>query len=144
MLYLRYREARSEDIGDIPDGLYPGEYLIDAAAQQEADGGKWLEASEEWLEPVRRFAVNSMMALIRQDLAALGVAHNQFSSEHALVQAGGVDGVLEALTDRDLIYTGVLEPPEKKPDDWEERPQTLFRARQCGDDVDRPIKKSDA
>ena len=145
-LYLRYREAHGEDIGEIPDGLYPGEYLIDAAAQlKEADGGKWLEASEEeWLDPVRRFAVKSMMALIRQDLAALGVAHNQFSSERALVQAGGVDGVLEALTDRDLIYTGVLEPPKgKKPDDWEERPQTLFRASQYGDDVDRPVQKSD-
>ena len=145
-LYLRYREAHGEDIGDIPDGLYPGEYLIDAAAQlKEADGGKWLEAAEEeWLEPVRRFAVKSMMALIRQDLAALGVAHNQFSSERALVKAGGVDGVLEALTDRDLIYTGVLEPPKgKKPDDWEERPRTLFRASQYGDDVDRPVQKSD-
>ena len=145
-LYLRYREAHGEDIGEVPDGLYPGEYLIDAAAQlKEADGGKWLEASEEeWLDPVRRFAVKSMMALIRQDLAALGVAHNQFSSERALVQAGGVDGVLEALTDRGLIYTGVLEPPKgKKPDDWEERPQTLFRASQYGDDVDRPVQKSD-
>ena len=145
-LYLRYREAHGEDIGEIPDGLYPGEYLIDAAAQlKEADGGKWLKASEEeWLDPVRRFAVKSMMALIRQDLAALGVAHNQFSSERALVQAGGVDGVLEALTDRGLIYTGVLEPPKgKKPDDWEERPQTLFRASQYGDDVDRPVQKSD-
>ena len=73
----RGREAHGEDIGEVPDGLYPGGYLIDAAAQlKEADGGKWLEAAEEeWLDPIRRFAVNSMMALIRQDLAALGVAH---------------------------------------------------------------------
>ena len=145
-LHLRYREAHGEDIGEIPDGFYPGEYLVEAGAQlKAADGGKWLDVGEEaWLDPVRRFAVDAMMALIRQDLAALGVNHNQFSSERAMVEGGGVDGVLETLTGRDLIYTGVLEPPKgKKPDDWEERPQTLFRASQYGDDVDRPVQKSD-
>ena len=145
-LHLRYREAHGEDIGEIPDGFYPGEYLVEAGAQlKAADGDKWLDVAEEvWLDPVRHFAIDAMMALIRQDLAALGVAHNQFSSERALVEAGGVDGVLEKLTGRDLIYTGVLEPPKgKKPDDWEERPQTLFRASQFGDDVDRPVQKSD-
>ncbi len=145
-LHLRYRAAHGEDIGEIPEGLYPGDYLIAAGSQlKDRDGDKWLNTGEEeWLEPVRRFVIDAMMDLIREDLAALGVVHDEFSSERALVDAGGVDGVLETLQDRDLIYTGVLEPPKgKKPDDWEERPQTLFRATNFGDDVDRPVQKSD-
>ncbi len=145
-LHLRYREAHGEDIGEIPDGLYPGDYLIDAGrALKDADGDKWLGKDQvEWLEPLRSFAVDAMMDLIRDDLAALGVEHDTFSSERALVEAGGVDAVMGSLEDRDLIYTGVLEPPKgKKPDDWEPRPQTLFKATEFGDDVDRPVKKSD-
>ncbi len=145
-LHLRYREAHGEDIGEIPEGLYPGDYLIDAGkALKDADGDKWLGKDEaEWLEPLRAFAVDAMMDLIRDDLAALGVEHDTFSSERALVEAGGVDAVMGSLEDRDLIYIGVLEPPKgKKPDDWEPRPQTLFKATEFGDDVDRPVKKSD-
>src|SRR3954470_21944384 len=85
-----------------------------------------------------------MMALIRDDLAALGVGFDAFVSERELVASGAVDAALGALTERGLIYEGVLEPPKGKlPDDWEPRPQTLFRATQFGDDVDRPLKKSD-
>ncbi|MBT3917498.1 MAG: arginine--tRNA ligase [Rhodospirillaceae bacterium] len=145
-LHLRYREALGEDIGEIPEGLYPGDYLIAAGkALAERDGKKWQTGDEaEWLEPLRDFAIEAMMDLIREDLAALGVEHGVFSSESELVGGGGVDAVMKTLEDRDLIYTGVLEPPKgKKPDDWEERPQALFRATQFGDDVDRPVKKSD-
>ncbi|HEY3912339.1 MAG TPA: arginine--tRNA ligase [Stellaceae bacterium] len=144
--HLRYREALGEAIGPIPDGFYPGEYLIETGhALAERDGRKWLDRPEsEWLEPVREFAVAKMMALIGEDLAALGVRHDGFVSERALVEAGAIDDCLAALQQRGLIYTGVLEPPKGKlPDDWEPREQTLFRATQFGDDVDRPLKKSD-
>ncbi len=144
--YLRYREALGEDIGDIPEGLYPGDYLVpvgQALAREHSD--RWLNAPEaEWLPEIRRTAIDAMMAMIRDDLAALGIVFDVFTSERALVEKGQVDSVLEALTQRQLIYTGVLEPPKGKlPDDWEERPQTLFRATDFGDDVDRPLKKSD-
>ena len=145
-LYLRYREALGEEIGAIPEGLYPGEYLIDAArALVERDGDRWLGMPEsEWLGPLRDFAIQQMMALIREDLALLGVHHDRFASERQLVEAGAIDECVTALDQRGLIYTGVLEPPKgKTPDDWEPRPQTLFRATQFGDDVDRPLKKSD-
>ncbi len=145
-LYLRYREALGEEIGAIPEGLYPGEYLIDAArVLAERDSDRWLGLPEsEWLGPLRDFAIQQMMALIRDDLALLGVHHDRFASEHQLVDAGAIDECLAALDQRGLIYTGVLEPPKgKTPDDWEPRPQTLFRATQFGDDVDRPLKKSD-
>jgi arginyl-tRNA synthetase len=144
--YLRYREALGETVGAIPDGLYPGEYLVETGrALAEHDGARWLGRPEsEWLEPVRDFAIAEMMALIRADLAALGVGHDGFVSERALVEAGAIGECLAALEARGLIYTGVLEPPKGKlPDDWEPRPQTLFRATQFGDDVDRPLKKSD-
>lgn len=144
--YLRYREALGEDIGEIPAGYYPGDYLKEVGrALAERDGKKWLDCPEkEWLPEVRRFAIDAMMKVIRADLAALGVHQDVFSSESALVAAGGVEAVMETLEARDLIYTGVLEPPKgKTPDDWEPRPQTLFRATQFGDVVDRPIKKSD-
>ena len=145
-LYLRYREALGQDIGDIPEGLYPGDYLkAPGAALAQRDGGRWLDAPEDaWLEPVRAFAIDAMMELIRDDLAAAGVRHDVFTSERALVAAGAVDEALAALAADGLIYTGVLEPPKgKTPDDWEERPQTLFRATKFGDDSDRPLKKSD-
>ncbi len=144
--HLRYREALGETIGEIPSGFYPGEYLSEVGQALAArDGKKWLERSEdEWLPEVRRFAVDAMMDLIRADLTALGIVHEVFTSERALVEAGGVEAVLETLTARDLVYTGTLEPPKGKlPEDWEPRPQTLFRATQFGDDVDRPLRKSD-
>ena len=144
--YLRYCEALGRDIGEIPEGLYPGDYLKDVgAALAERHGKDLLDQPEEaWLATVRTFAVEAMMVRIREDLEQLGIGHEVFTSERALVEAGGVDAVLEALEARDLIYTGVLEPPKgKTPEDWEPRPQTLFRATQFGDDTDRPLKKSD-
>jgi arginyl-tRNA synthetase len=144
--FLRYREALGQDIGEIPAGLYPGDYMVpvgQALAKQHGDALLSQDESE-WLPMVRLFSINAMMDLIRSDLAALGVVHDVFSSEKALVDAGAVDHALAALEGAGLIYTGVLEPPKGKlPDDWEERPQTLFKSSQFGDDVDRPVKKSD-
>ena len=97
-----------------------------------------------WLPVVRPFAIDAMMTQVRADLAAAGIRQDVFTSERALVEAGAVNDVLETLEKRDLVYVGVLPPPKGKlPDDWEPRPQTLFRATQFGDDVDRPLKKSD-
>jgi len=145
--YLRYREALGEDIGEIPEGLYPGEYLKETGrALAERDGDKWLGVEEDsWLPALREFAIAAMMDLIRRDLAALGVHQDVFSSENALVQAGEVEAVLESLEERGLLYTGVLEPPKGKPppDDWEPRPQLLFKATQFGDSEDRALKKPD-
>ena len=143
---LRYREALGETIGAIPEGLYPGEYLAAVGrALAERDGRRWLGRPEaEWLAPVRDFAVEEMLRLIRDDLALLGVCHNLFVSERALSERGAIDDCVQVLTDRGLVYTGVLDPPKGKlPDDWEPRPQTLFRATSFGDEVDRPLKKSD-
>jgi arginyl-tRNA synthetase len=129
-----------------PEGFYPGEYLKETGHRLfERDGERWIGKAETvWLRPLREFAVAEMMALIRDDLAALGIAFDRFSSELALVQAGAIDRVLAVLEERGLIYTGVLEPPKGKlPDDWEPRPQLLFRAAAFGDEVDRPLKKSD-
>jgi len=143
--YLRYREALGETIS-IPEGLYPGEYLIPLGQEiAKADGKAWADKPDaEWLPHFRKTAIDAMMALIRQDLAVLGVKHDVFTSERALVEGGKVQAALDYLTERGLIYEGVLEPPKgKTPDDWEPRPQTLFKATEFGDDVDRPLKKSD-
>ena len=129
-----------------PEGFYPGEYLKETGRKLfERDGEKWFDKSEAvWLAPVRDFAIAEMMALIRADLAALGVGFDAFVSERDLVKSGAVDAGLATLTEHGLIYEGVLDPPKGKvPDDWEPRPQTLFRATQFGDEVDRPLKKSD-
>jgi arginyl-tRNA synthetase len=144
--YLRYREAMGEDIGEIPEGLYPGDYLVPVGKAMAArHGDKWMGADEAaWLTEFRAFSVSSMMDLIRDDLAALGIAHDLFSSERELVQGGAVDRATETLDAAGLLYVGTLEPPKGKlPDDWEERPQTLFKASEFGDDTDRPLKKSD-
>ncbi|HYD68025.1 arginine--tRNA ligase [Azospirillum sp.] len=144
--YLRYREALGEAIGEIPAGLYPGEYLKDVGQElAQRDGGKWLEAPEtEWLPACREFAIARIMEWIKDDLGALNIRMDVYTSERGLVQAGAVDKALKTLEDRGLIYVGVLEPPKgKKPDDWEPRPQTLFKSSDFGDDVDRPLKKSD-
>ena len=144
--FLRYREALGEDIGTIPEGLYPGDYLKDVGRDLAArDGGHWLNRPEaEWLPDVRRFATDHLMAGVRGDLEALGVHHAVFTSERALVARGAVDEVMKVLNARGLIYTGVLAPPKgKAPEDWEARPQTLFKATAFGDDVDRPVQKSD-
>ena len=145
-LHLRYREALGEAVGAVPDGLYPGEYLIETGRALAArDGDRWQRRSEaEWLLPLREFAVAAMMREIGGDLALLGIRFEAFVSERSLVEAGAIDRCLAVLEQRGLIYTGVLEPPKGKlPDDWEPRPQLLFRARQFGDEVDRPLQKSD-
>ena len=159
-VYYRYREAIEaepesrllhssmtlQSPSNVPEGFYPGEYLKETGRKLfERDGDKWLEKPEAvWLAPVRDFGVAEMMALIRADLAASGVQFDTFVSERELVASGAVDAALSALAERGLIYEGVLEPPKGKlPEDWEPRPQTLFRATEFGDEVDRPLKKSD-
>ena len=145
--HLRYREALGETVDEASlEGLYPGDYLKETGTALAArDGDKWLGGGEDdWLAPLRDFAIESMMALIRDDLAALGVRQEVFTSERALVESGKLDVALERLESRGLIYTGVLDPPKgKQPEDWEPRKQTLFRSTAFGDDVDRPIRKSD-
>ncbi len=144
--YLRYREALGLGEAEIPEGFYPGEYLKEVgAALADRDGRRWLDLPEtEWLAPVREFAVEALMAEVKADLARLGIHQEVFTSERSLVDAGAVEDVMSTLEERNLIYTGILEPPKgKKPKDWEPRPQTLFRATDFGDDVDRPLKKSD-
>ena len=144
--HLRYREALGETITEIPEGYYPGEYLKDAGRRlAERDGARWKDRPEsEWLDPVREFATAEMLRLIREDLAVIGITHAVFASERALVRAGAIERALAALEADGLVYVGVLEPPKGKlPEDWEPRPQTLFRASKFGDDVDRPLKKSD-
>jgi arginyl-tRNA synthetase len=145
-VFLRYREALGEDIGNIPDGLYPGDYLIlvgEALAEEHGDALKFLP-EDNMLAIVRNRAIDDMMALIRDDLTALGIEHDVFLSERALHRENRIDDVVEELKKRDLVYWGTLEPPKgQKPDDWEEREQYLFRSMEFGDDVDRPLKKSD-
>ena len=144
--YLRYREALGEAIGEIPEGLYPGEYLKEiGAAIARRDGARWIDKPEaDWLTEMRSFAIATLMAEIRTDLETLGVHIDVFSSERALVESGAVERAFATLTTQGLVYQGRLEPPKgAKPDDWEDREQTLFRSTQFGDDVDRPLKKSD-
>ena len=144
--YVRYREALGEDVGAIPEGLYPGDYLIPVGrALAGREGDKWLGKPEsEWLPLFRSYTIEAMLDMIRDDLAALGIKFDVFSSERKLVEAGKVAGVIDFLRAQGLIYEGVLEPPKGKlPDDWEARPQTLFKATEFGDDVDRALKKSD-
>jgi arginyl-tRNA synthetase len=148
--FLRYREALGEEIGAIPDGLYPGDYLKpvgEALAREFGPGLKDLPEAE-WLPIVRTRAIAAMMAMIREDLRALAIDHEVFSSERALTGVdGGPDRVAEAinfLRGRDLVYQGRLPPPKGAPsEDWEDREQTLFRSTDFGDDVDRPLIKSD-
>ena len=146
--YLRYCEALGEAIGDIPEGLYPGAYLVPIGeALAKEHGEKLKQASEEeWLPLVRAFTVDAMMDMIRGDLAALNVKHDVFFSERSLIH-GEHDRVKEAidwLTDKGQVYVGTLPPPKGQlPDDWEDREQTLFRSSEFGDDIDRPLKKSD-
>jgi arginyl-tRNA synthetase len=146
--YLRYREALGEDIGAIPEGLYPGDYLK-PVGQKLADqhGSELLSLPEEaWLPIVRAAALQAMFAMIEDDLASLGIRHDVIFSERSLSQ-GPRDEVAETINDlkaRGLIYKGRLPPPKGKVDeDWEDREQLLFRSTQFGDDMDRPLVKSD-
>jgi len=143
--YERYREACGH-APEISEGLYPGDYLVPVGqALKEKFGETLLDKTEaDWLVPVREFATLQMMALIRDDLAAIGVRMDNFFSEKSLYGSDRIEAAIEALDKAGLIYEGVLEPPKGKlPDDWEPREQTLFRSSEHGDDVDRPVKKSD-
>ena len=140
---LRMREAQGEDIGAIPEGLYPGDYLVPVGAKLAAMDLP--EGEAERLATAKQVALPMMMDLIREDLGALGVSHDFFSSEQSLHDDNSVDKALEELTDKKLIYNGVLEPPKGKepPADWESSPQILFKSTEFGDDSDRALKKSD-
>ena len=153
--FLRYREALGETI-TIPEGLYPGDYLKPVGAKLADIHGRALldKTEQEWLPLVRRFAIDAMMDTIREDLAAIGIRHDVFFSEATLQgenggQGGGQGGnrvaeLLAALREKGLVYEGRLPPPKGQlPEDWEDREQTLFRSTQFGDDVDRPLLKSD-
>ena len=147
-VYLRYREALGEDIGPIPEGLYPGDYLRPVGAALASEYGRTLldKPEAEWLPVVRGKAVDMMMNEIRQDLAVLNVRHDVFFSERSLVEGGedAVAATIAALRAEGRVYEGRLPPPKGAPsEDWEDREQTLFRATDFGDDVDRPLKKSD-
>jgi arginyl-tRNA synthetase len=156
--YWRYLQALGTSLTEeeygaaIPGGLqYRGEYLLPVGAALRqifkdtlAEPGAKPAPAERWLDTVRDFTVTAMMGAIREDLAALGVQHDVFISEAQLVREGKLEQAEAALEAKQLIYTGVLEPPKgKTPEDWEPRPQVLFRATQFGDEVDRPLRKSD-
>ncbi|AMO72276.1 arginine--tRNA ligase [Sphingorhabdus sp. M41] len=143
--HLRYLEALGEEIGAIPEGLYPGDYLKPVGEALAAEfGDKYKDAEEsEWLLIFRKAAVEKMMDMIRSDLALLGIKHDIFSSEAELHEAGKADIAEAELRSRDLVYDGVLEQPKGKViEDWEAVELPLFRSTQFGDDQDRPIKKS--
>lgn len=145
-VYLRYCEALGEDIGEFPENLYPGDYIVTLGSDLATEfADRWRNQPEvSWLAEIRGIAIDRMMGLIRADLAAIGVKHDVFTSERELVEAGRVEQVLQILEEKGLLYTGTLEPPKgKQPEDWEPRPQTLFKASEFGDDTDRPLKKSD-
>ncbi|MBB6503832.1 arginyl-tRNA synthetase [Sphingomonas endophytica] len=143
--HVRYREALGEDVGAIPEGLYPGDYLVPVGqALAQEFGGRYAAAPEsEWLALFRTRAVAAMLVLIKDDLALLGIHHDIFSSEAELQAAGKPEAAEAVLRARDLIYDGVLEAPKgETPDDWEPVELPLFRSTQFGDDQDRPIRKS--
>jgi len=143
--FERYREALGQE-PELREGLYPGDYLIPVGeALKEKYGDSLLDQPEEvWIADVRLFAIDAMMEMIRGDLASLNVTMDVFSSEKALYGTGKIEAALQTLKDQGLIYEGVLEAPKGKlPEDWEEREQTLFRSTEFGDDVDRPVQKSD-
>ena len=146
-LHLRYREALGEDIGEIPEGLYPGDYLKPVGIIMAADyGDDMVEVSEEqWLPIFREAAIKAMLNLIRHDLALLGIHHDIFSSEAELQRSGAVDQAMEVLREKGLVYEGTLERPKSLDphDEWEPVELTLFRSTGFGDDQDRPMKKSD-
>ena len=146
--FLRYREALGEDIGEIPEGLYPGDYLKPVGEALAVEHGDKLLATPEaaWLPAVRAKAVADMMAMIRQDLAALNIKHEVFFSERSLIETGNnrVAETIDYLRSKGDVYEGRLPPPKGAPvEDYEDREQTLFRATAYGDDVDRPLLKSD-
>ena len=144
-VYLRYLEAHGQEV-TFEDGTYPGEYLIQAGQDLKAKvGDAYVGQGEDvWLDDVREFGTDAMMALIREDLDSLGVKMDVFYSEKSLYGTGLIEAAIADLKTKGLIYKGTLEPPKGKlPEDWEPREQTLFKSTEFGDDVDRPIQKSD-
>ncbi len=144
-VYLRYLEAHGQEVA-FEDGTYPGDYLIEVGEALKAKVGDAFVGKGEqfWLEDVRDFATDAMLDLIRADLKALGVEMDVFFSEKSLYGTGRIEAAIEDLRGKGLIYKGTLEPPKGKlPEDWEPREQTLFKSTDYGDDVDRPIMKSD-
>ncbi|MEM9786387.1 MAG: arginine--tRNA ligase [Pseudomonadota bacterium] len=144
-VYLRYLEAHGQDVA-FEDGTYPGDYLIPVGqALKNKVGDAFVDKGEQfWLTEIREFATDAMMDLIREDLGKLGVTMDNFFSEKSLYGTGLIEKAIDELDEKGLIYQGVLEPPKGKvPEDWEPREQTLFRSTEHGDDVDRPVKKSD-
>jgi arginyl-tRNA synthetase len=142
--YLRYREACGEVIGEIPEGLYPGAYLKAAGqAVKAAHGEALLKADEaDWLGAIKPIAIDEMLALIKDDLQAIGIKHDVFTSEKALKEAGNVEQAIAQLKSQGHLYMGVLPPPKGvESDDWEAQAQLLFRATDFGDDVDRSVAK---
>ncbi|ARO23818.1 arginine--tRNA ligase [Rhizobium sp. S9] len=147
-VFLRYREALGERIGEIPSGLYPGDYLVPVGQSLAADYGVRLHnmPEEEWMPIVKDRTIDAMMVMIREDLAALNVHHDIFFSERTL-HANGAAAIRTAINDltfKGYVYKGTLPPPKGQlPEDWEDREQTLFRSTEVGDDMDRPLIKSD-
>src|SRR4051812_13622465 len=144
--WLRYIEALGRQIGEIPEGLYPGDYLKPVGAALAAEFGERYAAApeSEWLETFRRRTVAAMLDLIRSDLATLGVHHDLFASEREVQESGAVDRALALLDEKGLVYKGTLPPPKGKTvEDWEPTELLLFRSTAFGDDQDRPIRKSD-
>src|SRR5664279_2266416 len=146
--FLRYREALGENIGPMPEGLYPGDYLVPVGAALAVEHGPALSAKQEseWLPIVRTKAIGMMMDMIRDDLGQLGVRHDVFFSERSLIEGGAnkVGDTIESLRKSGEVYEGRLPPPKGgNLEDWEDRVQTLFRSTGFGDDVDRPLIKSD-
>ncbi len=147
-VFLRYREALGETIGAIPEGLYPGDYLVPVGEALKAEFGPSLHnlPEDEWMPIVKDRAIDAMMAMIREDLAALNVRHEVFFSERRLHadDASMIRTAINDLTFKGHVYKGTLPPPKGQlPEDWEDREQTLFRSTEVGDDIDRPLIKSD-
>jgi arginyl-tRNA synthetase len=147
-VFLRYREALGEDIGEIPSGLYPGDYLVPVGQALADEFGPRLHnmPEEEWMRIVKDRAIDAMMVMIRDDLATLNVHHDVFFSERSLHadSAARIRAAINDLTFKGHVYKGTLPPPKGQlPEDWEDREQTLFRSTEVGDDIDRPLMKSD-
>ena len=144
-VYLRYLEAHGQEVA-FEEGTYPGDYLISVGEALKAKvGDAYVDKGEQlWLSDVREFSTDQMMSLIRADLTSLGITMDSFFSEKSLFGTGAIEGAIDGLRKDGLIYEGVLDPPKgKKPEEWEPREQTLFKSTEHGDDIDRPIMKSD-
>ncbi len=144
-VYLRYLEAHGQAVS-FPEGVYPGDYLVPVGQALKAKvGDAYIDQPEDvWMEDIRNFATDAMMDLIRSDMALLGIEMDVFFSEKSLYGTGKIEACLDALDAKGLIYVGTLPPPKGKlGEGWEPREQTLFRSTAHGDDVDRPVKKSD-